>query len=288
MGSPTSSSKSWTVTVAAGNTADAATLLAAASGLSKRKVKEAMSKGAVWLARDHREQRLRRARSVPAAGAVLRLHYAPEILARQPPTPLLLADREAYSVWHKPPGLLSQGNRYGDHCAIERLAAKHLERPVFVVHRLDRETGGLILLAHQQRAAAALGRLLRERRMEKTYLALVCGRPQPPSGEILLSLDGKAAASRYVTVAYYAEGALLRIEIISGRTPQVRRHLTALGHPVVGDPRYGRGNKRPGGMRLVACRLAFRCPLTHKEETFCLPGGLTRSVLFGGTSLTPR
>jgi len=201
---------------------------------------------------------------------------------------MLLADRDAYSVWYKPAGLLSQGSRYGDHCAIERLAAKELHRPTSLVHRLDRETGGIMLLAHHQRAAAELGRLFRDRRIQKIYLALVLGTPQPAAGTIDIPLDGKAASSTYATVARYAGQSLVQVAIVSGRTHQVRRHLEAIGHPVIGDPRYGTGNKDTGGMRLVAYRLSFRCPFTGDQVDFRLPAATVRAILFGSERTDQR
>ena len=89
----------------------------------------------------------------------IELYYDRRVLDAEPEAPRLIADESDYSVWFKPFGVLSQGSRWGDHCAMTRCAEKALspERPALVVHRLDRAATGLMLLAHRKRAAALLG-----------------------------------------------------------------------------------------------------------------------------------
>src|SRR5690606_8635717 len=112
----------------------------------KGRIKDAMNKGAVWHKRGSKTRRLRRATQILSAGDELALYYNPDVLALVPPAPVLLADESQYSVWIKPAGLLAQGSQEGDHCALLRLAELALGRPVFLVHRLDREAAGLMLI----------------------------------------------------------------------------------------------------------------------------------------------
>ena len=140
------------------------------------------------------------------------------------------------------------------------------------MHRLDREVAGLLLLAHTKAAAARLSQLLQENAIAKQYRVTVLGRPSPEQGEIELPLDGKPAGTRYILTGYdpATDTSVVEVTIKTGRLHQIRRHFAMLGHPVLGDPRYGVGNKNLTGMELVAHHLAFRCPFTGKKVRLSL------------------
>ncbi len=263
------------ITVAPGETLTAAALLAQRSGLAKARIKDAMIKGAVFLiAGKGSRKRLRRATAPLKAGQVLELHYDRRLLEVTPPTARCLYDAGPYSVWEKPAGLLSQGTQYGDHCSLVRQAELHCQgqRPVLPVHRLDREATGLMLLAHSREAAAKLSRMLQENRIAKGYRVVVIGRPEPAEGAIELPLDDKPARTRYRVTGYdpTSDRATVAVTIDTGRLHQIRRHFAAIDHPVLGDPRYGTGNKNQAGLALVAHRLVFRCPFTDRQLAFDL------------------
>jgi tRNA pseudouridine32 synthase / 23S rRNA pseudouridine746 synthase len=248
--------------------------LAAVSQLPKLRIKDAMSKGAVWLKRGKHTKRMRRSTAELQLGDELALHYNADILALQPPTPALVADEKHYSVWNKPAGLLAQGSLEGDHCSLLRIAEQQLQREVFLVHRLDREASGLMLIAHTGKAAAALSALFArdgKDAIEKTYRIEVVGQIAA-SGEIALPLDGKPALSQFDRLAYDADrnSSIVNVQLVTGRKHQIRRHFADRGHPVLGDPRYGTGNKDARGLQLQAVRLCFTCPLTHKPRLYCL------------------
>lgn len=247
------------------------------SGLSKQQLKDAANKGAVLLRRAGAVKRLRRAKAELQDGDRIELHYDREILARVPPPARCVADRGGYSVWFKPAGMLAQGNEFGDHCALLRAAetAWPTPRPVWLVHRLDREACGLMLVAHTKAVAAALSGQFQRNAVRKRYRVQVPGDVRASSGaegRIDLPLDGKPAATVYRVEAWDGERGIstLMVEILTGRLHQIRRHLAALGHPVLGDPRYGTGNKDRGGLRLAAVGLALRCPLTRRPVEFML------------------
>ena len=260
--------------VGPGDSPNACDLLAGLAGVSKLKVKEAMQKGAVRLHRTHSKAvRLRRAKAVLRPGDEVTLYYDDELLARVPPGPECRQDLGRYSVWFKPAGLMTQGTAFGDHCALLRVAELRMRpRGVYLVHRLDREAAGLILLAHDSEAAAAFSRRFAEHGVVKRYRVGVRGRP-PESGQIDLPLDGGPALTRYRVSAYdpAADNAVLEIETVTGRKHQIRRHLAMSGFPVLGDPRYGSGNADPGGLQLVAFHLAFECPFSGRRMQFELP-----------------
>lgn len=253
----------------------AITALAAVSSLPKQRLKDALIKGAVWIKNAKGHKRLRRATTVLQAGDELALHYDADILALVPPTPVLLGDNKHYSVWHKPPGLLAQGTLGGDHCSLLRIAEQQLQREVYLVHRLDREAEGLMMIAHTGKAAAALSALFASeggKGIRKLYRIEVRGE-LPLAGEIAEELDGKAALTRYRRVDYNAErnSSSVEAELITGRKHQLRRHFAALGHGILGDPLYGINNKDMRGLQLKAAALIFTCPLTQKERNYVLP-----------------
>jgi tRNA pseudouridine32 synthase / 23S rRNA pseudouridine746 synthase len=265
------------ITVEPANSATACELLAGSTGLSKGRIKDAMIKGGVWLrtGRSNR-RRLRRATAVPGGGDILELFYAENLLAREPPPARCLHDQRQYSLWHKPAGLLAQGNDYGDHCSLLRQVELTLQRPVYLVHRLDREAAGLMLIAHQAQAAASLSSLFQEKGIRKHYEIRVVGLPDPPRGAILLPLDGRPAHTEYTLLAHEpaTDSSLVAVELITGRLHQIRRHFHLLGHPVLGDSKYGVGNKNTEGLQLEAVALAFRCPCTRRQLSFTVPAEL--------------
>lgn len=247
------------------------------TGLSKQQLKDAASKGAVLLRRPGAARRLRRAKAELRVDDLIELHYDRAILALEPPPARCSADRGAYSVWFKPAGMLAQGNDFGDHCALLRIAETAWQPPrrTWLIHRLDREARGLMLIAHTQAAAASLSRQFQRNQVRKRYRVQVrgdIGARHGPQGRIDTPLDGKPAVTEYRVDSRDADTdvSTLTVEIRTGRLHQIRRHLAALGHPVIGDPRYGSGNKDAGGLRLVAVGLAFQCPLARTPVEFAL------------------
>ncbi|MEA2167570.1 MAG: rRNA synthase [Solirubrobacteraceae bacterium] len=152
-----------------------------------------------------------------------------------------------------------------------------------VVHRLDRDTTGLLVLARNAAAHAALGDQIRARSVTREYLALVEGRPPARAGTIDAPLgrdrrrrtrmssdtdDPREAVTHFELVEALREASLLRLRLETGRTHQIRAHLLAIGHPVLGDPEYG--GVGGGGLRLErqflhAARLAFDHPVSGKR-----------------------
>ena len=248
-------------------------LLADQLPLSRQKLKQAMEKGSIWLkkARGGR-RRLRRAKTVLDVGDSLEVHYDPHILSAQTLSPTLIADNKGYSVWFKPALMLSQGSKFADHCAITRWIEKNHQpkRAVYLVHRLDRAASGLMLFAHNQKAAARLSKLFSARNIVKRYTVIV-------STEVKASLplkidtpiDGKTAET--VVLSAQAEGgqSTLLVEIKTGRKHQIRRHLSEQGWPVLGDKLYGE-EKSEVPLRLTASYLKFICPVSNAPVEYQL------------------
>ncbi len=259
--------------------APAAEHLTAATGLSGQRIKQAMQKGAVWLTRDSRTSRLRRAKKPLQPGDTLHIYYDEQILTSVPSPPWLIADEGAYSVWYKPYGMRSQGSKWGDHCTIHRWVESHArpQRPAFVVHRLDRAATGLMLLAHQKRTATRLAGLFENRTIDKRYRAVVhnCFPLTTQRQTIDTAIDGRQARSFVACLEYdpLRDRSLLEVVIESGRKHQVRRHLAGIGFPVVGDRLYGHPAEVED-LQLTACRLAFHCPVSGAEKQFWLSDAL--------------
>jgi 23S rRNA pseudouridine1911/1915/1917 synthase len=158
-----------------------------------------------------------------------------------------------------------------------------------IVHRLDRDTSGVILVAKNDEAHNALAKQLKERAVEKTYLALVEGTPKPPEGVIDAPIardprnrqrmavieGGRESVTAYTVVERLlfrggsgapAEGcSLVEARPKTGRTHQIRVHLAAIGHPIVGDRVYGKPSKLVMRQFLHAARIAFTHPRTGER-----------------------
>ncbi len=214
---------------------------------------------------------------------------------------ILIVDKPAGLVVHPAPGhpggtlvnaLLARGTEYGGIAGVRRPG---------IVHRLDRDTSGLLMVAKHDAAQASLMAQLRARRVKKTYLTLVhgvvaaaVGRIEAPIGRdprhrtrMAVVPDGRPSVTGYRVRERFTNWTLLEIDLVTGRTHQIRVHLAAIGHPVAGDPVYGTGTSRrgPDGLGrlfLHAWRLQLAAPADGHliRATAPLPAEL-ESVLAG-------
>ncbi len=205
---------------------------------------------------------------------------------------LVIFEDTEFIALNKPAGLSSQGGRIAAKTLDDLLAA--FAKPSGVrprlVHRLDRDTSGVILTARSQPAAAFLGRAMMARRVRKTYLAIVAPPPTLTVGSITTPLrresigreayvrvadaadpTAQAATTRYRTLAPMQAAALVELSPTTGRMHQLRVHLASIGSPIAGDARYG------GALALHGASVA-RLMLHAVELTFPHPDGGTRRV----------
>lgn len=249
-------------------------LLASESGLSKQKIKDAMTKGAVWLSKNKDKtgaaRPIRRKNSKVKEGNVLFLYYNPEVLAETVTLPKLVADEGDYSVWNKPYGVWSQGSKWGDHCSIGRLVEQYFDynRQTFVVHRLDRAANGLIVLAHHKKSAAALSQMFAKRQVEKVYQAQIIGRLPRDMVTVEEPIDDKPAVSHVKELSSDKATSMVEIRIETGRKHQIRRHLARLGCPIVGDRLHGNAVEGDENLQLTSCELSFVCPISGEKRHY--------------------
>jgi 23S rRNA pseudouridine955/2504/2580 synthase len=200
----------------------------------------------------------------------------------------VLFENEDCIVLNKPAGLAVQGGQ-GVGASLDKILAEEWSPPPLLVHRLDRDTSGLILAAKTRAAAARFSAVFSQgsspgsspgkpsggggEDLVKQYLAVASGRPRPEAGIIRLDLDIRGARkfseTRYRLLSGDGDFSLLELELGTGRMHQIRRHLAGIGHPVLGDDKYGdfalnrelrktRGLKR---LLLHARRLRIPAPL---------------------------
>jgi 23S rRNA pseudouridine1911/1915/1917 synthase len=197
---------------------------------------------------------------------------------------LVVVDKPAGLVVHPAPGHSTGTLVHG--LLAHDVAGGDEDRPG-IVHRLDRDTSGLLVVARSDEAYARLQQLVRDRALERRYLALVVGRPRSRSGRIEApigrdrrdamrhSLDTdtpREAVTHFAVVELFPRHSLLDVSLETGRTHQIRVHLAAIDLPVAGDPVYGRPHEL--GLErqfLHAARLAFEHPFTGERVDVASP-----------------
>ena len=262
------------------------------SGLSRSHVQKLITDGRLTLA----GQALK-ANTFVEPGAVLELNVpppAPAMPIAQPEIPVEVVYEDAdLLIVNKPAGLVVHPSAGHDSGTLVNAllgmggdlapgGIAGVQRPG-IVHRLDRDTSGLLMVARTDAAQASLQAQLKARRVKKTYLALVmgivvaaAGRIEAPIGRdparrtrMAVTPGGRASTTGYRIRERFAGWTLLEVDLVTGRTHQIRVHLEAIGHPVAGDVLYGTGTSRrgPDGLDrlfLHAWRLELTSPSTGR------------------------
>ena len=154
-----------------------------------------------------------------------------------------------------------------------------------IVHRLDKNTSGLMIVAKNDFSHNALAEMIKNKTVSRKYLALLCGEVWDNEGTIdnnlardkkdrkkyAVSLEGKRAITNYKVVERFENATLVEFSLITGRTHQIRVHSAFMGHPVIGDDVYGKAEKGLNGQLLHSYHLQFVHPRTGKEMQFSSP-----------------
>ncbi len=170
-------------------------------------------------------------------------------------SPEILIENDHFIVLNKPSGLLSIPDREGKEFSLKQMLQEKYGQ-IFTVHRLDRDTSGIIVFAKDEETHKFLSQAFEERTVEKYYLGIVNGVPpekkmtidQPIAenttkrGQMLIHQRGKQSITDYEVLEEFGRFSLLRFRIHTGRTHQIRVHMQHVGHPIVVDPLYGDGS----------------------------------------------
>jgi tRNA pseudouridine32 synthase/23S rRNA pseudouridine746 synthase len=240
---------------------------------------DAANKGGVWIQRNGKGkiQRIRSLKETVSPQDIVQVFFDPKVLGLPEVTNLsAVYEDENYGVWIKPAGVVPQGSQASDHASLLRYVEKVRNKEVYLVHRIDRETTGLMIVAYNSKAAAYFSDLFQKNNITKEYQAVVLGElPLGSKQTITASLDDKEAVTHIEIIESNGVQSLLKVKIDTGRLHQIRRHLDFIGHPVMGDPKYGKGNKNRKGLKLMAKSLRFFDPWAKKEQFFEHPDTLT-------------
>ena len=207
-------------------------------------------------------------------------HHIPPPCQEQP---TILHVDEHLLVVNKPAGLLSVPGRFIKDCVLSRM--KQLYPGVVIVHRLDLDTSGILVLSRSKLATSDINRQFRQRSINKQYLALVYGNMASDSGEIdypiapdpdkrpkqrIDGITGKPALTRYEVVKRASNYTRVLLQPVTGRSHQLRIHLAHIGHPILGCDLYARAAALNAAPRLClhAKKLSLHHPATGEPVTF--------------------
>ncbi|MBC2727722.1 RluA family pseudouridine synthase [Desulfosporosinus sp.] len=193
-------------------------------------------------------------------------------------------------VLNKPSGLLVHPAGQTSRGTLSNYLAHYYQQQGVVcttrpIHRLDRETSGCVLFAKDSHTQAQLDKGLKEGTLKRTYQAVVHGIIHPSSGTIIAPIGphltkpnrravnqkGDEAITHYTTLQSFSEASLLELSLDTGRTHQIRVHLSHSGHPIIGDRMYGKGSTLIAGQTLHAVSLEFPHPVEQRKITAVAP-----------------
>lgn len=244
------------------------------SEVSKASWKKCIEAGGVWLRNANQKKRLKRVTELVQEGDLIEVFFDPKVLESNEnlltSPPLRVYYQDHISCWFKPANMLTQGSPYGDQSSLQSYVSK-LIKPTFLIHRLDRETEGLVIFAHNKNMAAICNRVFSEHKIQKSYFALIVKKDLIHNQEIDLPIEGKNAVTQlenpteleldklYQKYPETKDFNALWIKLlpITGRKHQLRIHMQYLKRPLLHDPRYSRTHKK--GTRLYLIAYSVEC-----------------------------
>ena len=224
-----------------------------------------------------------------------------------PPTLTLLHEDDDVMVLIKANGLLTVATEREQENNAQALLNEYLRQKgggrIHVVHRLDRETSGVLVFAKNFKAREVLKEKFAAHDIDRIYVAIIEGRMQQPSGTIQSNLlerpnlrmesvkrhpEAKLSVTHYKTIESSPKYSMLEVTLETGRKNQIRAHLSEAGHPIVGDQFYGSKVNPLGRLGLHARLLGFEHPATGRHMTFTAPVPRVFTDLFGTNSAKVR
>lgn len=248
-------------------------LLAKDTGLSKQSLKRYLNNGAVWVQKKGKKkmERTRRASFELLPGSHVKFYFDARLEKFDELNAELIFENRHWGVWYKPANLLTQGTKFGDACSLERDLQKKGKK-VFLVHRLDRETAGLLLVAYSSQTASDFQKIWHTDKIKKMYLAEVLGHIEDTGKTQVINkkLEDKDSETLFTVVENRENTTIVEAALVTGRFHQIRKHFHLISHPVMGDPDYGNNNKNEDGLKLIAHKLMVTDPVTNKVYEFAL------------------
>jgi 23S rRNA pseudouridine1911/1915/1917 synthase len=233
-------------------------IAAEVSALSRTRSRRVVAEGGVFVDK----KRVKVVGRIVRQGQHVVVHYNEELIEKKqvltlPHIPIIELNNE-YLVVNKPSGIFSAPTPESDRNDLVFILAEQLRKigescELFVVHRLDRPTSGLMLVARNKHAAARLSQLLESHSIKREYLALILT-PGADTARIAEPISDRHAVTHFKVLERRGEVSLVHAELETGRTHQVRIHAEAWGSPILGDSKYGRRILRE---RLLAANIAM-------------------------------
>lgn len=232
--------------------------------LSKSKIKDAMKKGAVFLERKGERSCLRKAQAELKIGDKVEVYYDEDYLNRKPFPAELLTDQLQYSVWMKPSGMPIEGELFGDHLSLLRLADQtfEAEREAYLMYELADDSKGVLLIVHHRRAASAFTELQEKGELKVKYRIEVAGAIET-GGDVSVETEDYELAGRYEPVKYveHTKSTVLDLYLTKGDAKDICCYFMEIGHEVLGDE-YISGNTDRDRMQVDLVELDFECPIS--------------------------
>jgi tRNA pseudouridine32 synthase/23S rRNA pseudouridine746 synthase len=235
--------------------------------LSKSECKKVIDFGGVWIQINKGpKKRIKRATHMLIESNQVEFNYDKKLLSIPAYDFQEISSHKDWVVCFKPAGMLTQGSPFGDAGSLEWCLQKKYNK-IFMVHRLDRETSGLIIFAKNNHACRDLSQLFITQQFEKIYLAeTIKGNTQAPTNDAILDfpVEGKSSQTKVLNCHEQPDKFQFKLTLLTGRKHQIRIHLDHIGLPILGDPRYGKMNSNSEGLRLQASEIKF----TYQKQTY--------------------
>ena len=238
--------------------------LSAHTEVSKVKIKKTIDLGGLWVTTGKKRKRIKKIKTEIKSGQFIEFFHNPELDVENTEAPVEITRGRGFGIWFKPASQPVSETPFSDKGCLTWYVKQKYQK-VYLINRLDFEVSGLVLVAYDKNIAAKLNELQNESKLKKFYLAEVLGEVES-GGEIDIELDGKPCLTTYEIHSHYEGNTRLDIRLHTGRFHQIRKHFNMIKHPIIGDPKYGKGNKADIGLQLQAYKLFLGSPFKLECE----------------------